>query len=399
MSASHPAPVLDLAARSFLRGRHHDDVHRLPAEAPVLSTADGWFVSGHAEICRLAGDRRLVIDPRAGDPPMPLTQSERLEHVLGAMLNFRDGPDHARLRRLVAVAFSARRALAVADTVEAVVADLAGAAIARGEFDAVADVGVPLPVHTTCALLDIPPADRGRVAGWARVMSSQLFRFRQSPEKIAAVERQLDELTAYIEDLAVRRRDRERDLIADLLRTTGHDEFVAFVVLLFMNGLETVTAGIARAIGALAWMPGLAERLRGNPGEAGAVFAELMRLHGPVRLGARRAAAAIGDIPAGAPVFLAWSLAGRDPRVFDDPGTFRPGRPGKSLAFGAGPHHCLGAALAAQQGAAVLRAFAARAQLTAGTDEAGTPRLPSAAIDGFSALRVVAEPLMAGVTG
>jgi cytochrome P450 len=360
-----------------------------------LPTVDGWVISGHPEICRLAGDRRLVIDPRAGDPPVPLTQSERLEGVLGRMLNFRDGADHARLRRLVTVAFSARRSIAVADTVWTVVAELADAAVARGEFDAVADVGVPLPVHTTCALLDIPRVDRRQVADWAAAMSAQLFTFKQAPDAVEAVERQLDELTGYIDDLARRRRD--GDLVADLHTALDHDEFVAFVVLLFMNGLETVTAGIARAIGALAWQPGLADGIRREPGSAGDVFAELMRLHSPVRLGARRAVESIDAIPQGAPVFFAWSLANRDPRVFTDPDAFRPGRPGRSLAFGAGPHHCLGAALAGQQGAAVLRAFATRARLTGSTDEAGTPRLPGAAIDGFSALRVVAEPLMAGV--
>lgn len=396
MAAPPAAPALEPAARSFLRGKHPSDAYRLPVEAPVLPTVDGWVISGHPEICRLAGDRRLVIDPRAGDPPVPLTQSERLEGVLGRMLNFRDGADHVRLRRLVTVAFSARRANAVADTVATVVAELADAAVARGEFDAVADVGVPLPVHTTCALLDIPSPDRRRVAGWAAAMSAQLFTFRQPPGAVEAVERQLDELIAYIDDLARRRRD--GDLVADLRAALDHDEFVAFVVLLFMNGLETVTAGIARAIGALAWQPALADGIRREPGSAGDVFAELMRLHSPVRLGARRAVEAIDAIPRGAPVFFAWALANRDPRAFTDPDTFRPGRSGRSLAFGAGPHHCLGAALAGQQGAAVLRAFATRARLTSRTDEAGTPRLPGAAIAGFSALRLVAEPLMAGVT-
>jgi cytochrome P450 len=390
VTAPPAAPALEPAARSFLRGKHPADAHRLPAEAPVLSTVDGWVVTGHAEICRLAGDRRLVIDPRAGDPPVPLTQSERLEAVLGRMLSFRDGADHARLRRLVAVAFSARRAAAVTDTVASVVAGLADAAVDRAEFDAVADVGVPLPVHTTCALLDIPRADRRRVADWAVATSAQLFRFGQSPAEVSTVERHLDDLTGYVDDMARRRRN--GDLVADLRAALDHDEFVAFVLLLFMNGLETVTAGIARAIGTLAWRPGLAAVVRRDPGRAGAVFAELMRLHSPVRLGARRAAEAVGGIPAGAPVFLAWSLANRDPRVFADPDEFRPGRPGRSLAFGAGPHHCLGAALAGVQGAAVLTAFATRARLTARTDEAGTPRLPGAAINGFASLRLVAEP-------
>jgi cytochrome P450 len=226
-------------------------------------------------------------------------------------------------------------------------------------------------------------------------MSAQLFRFGQRPEDLRAVERQLDELGVYVDALARARRG--GGLVADLRAALDHDEFVAFVLLLFMNGLETVTAGIARAIGALAWQPGLAERIRTAPGSAHAVFGELMRLHTPVRLGARTTVEAVDAIPRGAPVFFAWALANRDPRVFTDPHTFRPGRPGRSLAFGAGPHHCLGAALATRQGAAVLRAFAATARLSCRTGEAVVDRLAGAAIDGFQALRMAAEPLTVGV--
>lgn len=64
---------------------------RLLAEAPVLRTGGLWLVSGYQQVSRLAGDPRLVIDPRAGDPPLPLTQSEQLELIFGRMLSFRDG--------------------------------------------------------------------------------------------------------------------------------------------------------------------------------------------------------------------------------------------------------------------------------------------------------------------
>jgi cytochrome P450 len=382
------------------------DPYVLPIEAPVLRTAGGWLISGHAEVSRLAGDRRLIIDPRVGDPPIPVTQSERLDELFGNMVNFRDGESHTRLRRLVAVAFSARRARADAATVDAVVTELVGAAIAAGEFDAVTEIAELVPVTTTCALLGLPRADWPRVVDWAMAMTAQLMRFGQSPDELAGVERQLDELTGYVRELAEQRRGRTGDLIADLLAAAdegdrlSYDEFVAFVVLLFMNGLDTVTAAITGSIGALAWQEGLADLVRREPDRAEDVFNELTRLHSPVRMGARRATEPIevaGEtIGAGEPVFLGWALANRDPRVFAEPDEFRPGRPGRSLAFGAGPHHCLGAALAGRQGGAVLRAFATRSRLVAHTDEATTPKRAGAAIAGFRELRVTALPITPG---
>jgi cytochrome P450 len=346
---------------------------RLLTEAPLLDVGGMWIASGHAEVNRLAADPRLVIDPRAADPPLPLTQSERLEQLFSRMLNFRDGDPHARLRRLVTTAFSARRVARIQPVVESVVAGLLDDAAARGGFDAVADLGVPLPVAVSCAMLDLPRAVWSQITAWAQVFTAQLFAFEQSPEQLADVERQLDELTAYVDELAAERRGRPGDLIAELLHASEEherltrDEFVAFVVLLFMNGLETVTAAVTAAVAALLWRPGLVERLRAEPGCAAAVFAEVLRLDSPLWLGARRAAADIAvdghRIRRSAPVFLLWAVANRDPRAFAEPDEFRPGRPGRHVAFGHGAHHCLGAPLAVAQGATVLRTLAARCDL------------------------------------
>ena len=181
------------------------------------------------------------------------------------------------------------------------------------------------------------------------------------------------------------------DLIGELLREaeTGdgltRDEFVAFVVLLFLNGLETVTAAVASCTAALLWRPGLAASLRARPDQAGAVFNELMRLDSPARMGARRATV---PIEPNDPVFLLWGVANRDRRVFDAPDEFQPGRPGRHIAFGQGAHHCLGAALASLQGAAVLRQLAQRADLDSPVDATTARRRRGAAVGGYAGLPV-----------
>jgi cytochrome P450 len=369
---------------------------RLLREAPVVRTRAGWVVAGHQEVMLLARDPRLVIDPRAGNPPLPLTQSERLEALFGRMLNFRDGAPHARLRALVTGAFSATRMNVLAPTVTSLVDEVVDAAIARGRFDAVADLGVPLPVLTSCALLGLPRRDWPRVVRWARMMAGQLFRFGQPPQHIAAVERQLAELTRYVRTLAHLRRGRCGDLIADLQRAVADDELTSFVALLFINGLETVTMAVGTAVAALVWRPGVADAIRRQPGSAPAILDECLRLESPLWMGARRATEPIevggATIAPDEPVFLLWAVANRDPRVFADPDSFRPGRPGRHLAFGAGIHHCLGAALANLQGAAVLRRLAERTELSIDLDPAAVPRRRHPALNGYAALPVNVRP-------
>jgi cytochrome P450 len=382
---------------------------RLLTEAPILRVGSAWLVSGYAEVCWLAASPHLSVDPRAGDPPLPLTQSEQLEALFGRMLNFRDGEPHTRLRRLVSSAFSARRAQQTAVVVDAVVAELLHDLCERDGFDAVADLGVPLPVMTSCALLDLPREMWPVVARWAGEMSAQLFRFGQDPTRVAEVEAHFAALTRYSDGLAEERRGRPGDLIGELLREaeTGdgltRDEFVAFVVLLFMNGLETVTAAVASCVAALLWRPGLAEAVRADADLATAVFDELMRLECPARMGARRATAVIemaGNEMAGSnvariepndPVFLLWAVANRDPGVFAAPDEFRPGRSGRHLAFGQGAHHCLGGALARLQGAAVLRQLAQRPHLASPLTASTAPRRKGAAVAGYAELPVTTK--------
>ncbi|MEV6693655.1 cytochrome P450 [Micromonospora sp. NPDC051196] len=375
---------------------------RLHTEAPVLRTAGLWLVSGYQQVSRLAGDPRLVIDPRAGDPPLPLTQSERLELIFGRMLSFRDGTAHRRLRQLVSGAFSARRTNALDRTVRDLVADLISQATADGaEFDVVPAIAERLPVLTSCRLLDLPTESWSRVDRWARTLTGQLFRFGQTADQLADMHRQVDEMLRFIDELAAARRDRTGDLVAELLGAScgtdprlSHDEFVSFVALLFINGLETVTAAVSTCVAALLRQPGLAAELRREPDRALDVVDECLRLESPVWLAARRAVEPIevdGQvIEANDPVFLLWAVANRDPAVFDRPDEFRPGRAGRHLAFGRGPHHCLGAAMARVQAAEVLRQLAAYEGLRAGSGP--TRRRHTAALLTYDSLPVTVTP-------
>src|SRR5262249_53934959 len=132
-------------------------------------------------------------------------------------------------------------------------------------------------------------------------------------------------------------------------------ELVSFVMLLFLNGLETVTNAIGNAVWTVLQHPEELAQLAADPSLLAGAFDESLRLTSPARLAARRVAEDMvvhgralrrGDV-----VLTPFGAANRDPRKFDDPDRFDLRRQGpRHLAFGYGPHVCLGAAIGRLQG-------------------------------------------------
>ncbi|MFF0388989.1 cytochrome P450 [Kitasatospora sp. NPDC004615] len=340
---------------------------RLLAEAPVLDLGPAYVVSGHQEILAVLMNPGTNVDPTSVG--LPRAGNTALIKVIDRMLPMRDGADHTRLKRLATAAFSHRRLEQIRERIETTAARLLAPLIDAGSFDLVADLAVPLPVAVSCAILDIPDAEHDRITGWAALITrSFLDPFGAGPGA-AELDAEFAEFRAYVEELCAERAARPGDdLISRLTvaRDQGRldtEELLAFVVMLLANGLETLTAGLAVAAWELIRTPGLAERVRTEPAFAAAVFDEAQRLGSPVRASARaltREIALGGSvIPAGRVAVLLYAAANRDPRRFTDPDRFDPDRAERQhLAFGHGPHHCLGAPLSLIAGAAVLRGLA-----------------------------------------
>lgn len=345
---------------------------RLVTEAPVLSLGPVWLVSGHEQIRRLARHPEVSVNPGVrGGVQVPLSPLPRLSDLLGRMLAVRDGDDHRRLKRLAGATFGAARMARTRGTIEEVVDELLDAPLRRGRLDVVDDLASPLPVAITCALLDVPAGDRRRVLAWSKLFSSTIAQFRLTDDERDERQLRVDELLAYIAQLCdERRRTPGDDLISELIAADDRgelerDELTAYVLMLFANGLETLTSGISVAVWQLLQHPSLLERLRREPQIAGAVFEECLRLGSPVRVSSR---AITDDIELGGQVLrrgdvavLLFAAGNRDPRVFADPDRLDPDRrSGRQLAFGHGAHFCLGAALSMSAGEIVLGRIAQR---------------------------------------
>ena len=397
--------VLDFFQNPEARREPTGLYRRLLDRAPVLELGGRtWVVSGYAEILELVHSPGVVSDPSAIG--IDFGDVFNLADVFAAALPLRAGADHSRLRKLVSVSFGARHVASLGDTIAGIVDELLAPRLAEGSMDVVADLATPLPVAVSCAMLDIPEDERPQVAEWARLISRSMVKADTAPEDAEALEPAIASLRDYVDELCARRAARPgADMISALVaaRARGElsdEELFAYVVLLFANGLETLTSGIAVAVWRVLHDPALLASLRSRPETAEAVFNECLRFASPVRAAARvtRADVHAGGrrIPAGSAVFLLLAAANRDPRRFPEPDRFDATRTVPHLAFGHGPHHCLGAALSLLAGGLVLSRVAEHCEnLATPLTEATAPWSTSVVFAGLQSLPVTFTPTRA----
>jgi cytochrome P450 len=276
-----------------------------------------------------------------------------------------DAPQHVRIRKLVTPAFTPRSVRRLAAGVEEHARALAVAAVAAGEFDAVTDLAAELPLLVLADLLGLPRADRHLLYRW----SNHLVGF-DDPEfgggDVEAYRRTLAEAFQYAMALAADRRAEPRDDLATTLALAEVDgrrltdrEFCNFWLLLVVAGNETTRHLVSGSLAALAADPVQCRRFTRGEVAAGTAVEELIRWVTPI-MQFRRTATADTElsgrrIAEGDKVVLYYTSANRDERHFAEAGTLDLGRdPNPHLAFGIGPHHCLGAHLARLELATLL---------------------------------------------
>ncbi|WP_405180889.1 cytochrome P450 [Nocardia sp. NBC_01377] len=291
------------------------------------------------------------------------------------MFLFLDPPDHTRLRRLSTKAFTPRVVAQLQPRITEIVDALLDTALAAGTSDVVADFAYPLSVTVICELLGVPLADEERLGHWSSIVSRSLDpasrfapQFRVDPREL---QHAAADMYAYFEDLTrIRRTSPGSDLLSELIAAEeagdklSHNELISICALLLIAGHENTANLIANAVLALLRNREHLDALRADPNLANAVVEETLRYDPPGQMVARIAAddLEIGgiDIHRGDMVVLLFAAAHRDGSAFPDPDRFDPTRASRHLAFGLGPHFCLGAPLARLETAIALRRFAQR---------------------------------------
>lgn len=310
---------------------------------------EGWAFFDYASVEAALSDERLSSRVMP-DEDLPMA------HLVGRWIQFLDPPDHERLRKPLLNALGKVWRAGLQARVEALASDLANAALARGQFDLIRDLALPLPVTVVAEMLGIPQADRPRIRRWAGAVVSYLGLGEPTPDE--------DQVAAEMQDYFghLWRSRSGPDLLSALPDDLDELDVVASCVQLLFAGHETTIHLIGNATLALVRQPEALERLRRNPREIPAAVEELVRFDSPVQLTNRVAARALEiegcRIEEGHPVFLVLAAANRDPQRFPDPDRLDLDRPERRhLGFGAGPHGCLGAAVARTETAAALRAL------------------------------------------
>jgi cytochrome P450 len=271
-----------------------------------------------------------------------------------------DPPEHTRLRKLVASAFTVRRVEALRPRVAAIVDELIGAFTARPQStDLMTSFSLPLPVRVICELLGVPTADMDKFLTWSGTLVSD---WEQDSSEILTA---LAELYGYFADLMRIKRTRPGDdLLSALIaaRDCGdrlsEEELTNLACTILVAGYETTAHHISLSLLALLDHPAQMARLRADPRLIPGAVEELVRY---VRIGVLPLARVTTEdvelggvmIPAGE-VVLPMTMAA-NPDRFDVSRA-----PASHLGFGSGAHHCLGAQLARVELQEALRGLVTR---------------------------------------
>jgi cytochrome P450 len=336
-----------------------------------------WVASGYAAVDAILRDPRMLVPDRELAGLQAVDSAE--EAVLGDSMLRANPPDHTRLRRLVAGAFTPRRIegmrAAVTEQAATLARYLAHLAKRGDAFDFVTEFAYPMPIRVICTLLGVPVADQH----WFREQAHALTEVLEPALLVTDVDeavRARSRLGLYFTDLVRDRRNRDpngrdrndrdrngraepaEDLVTALTRvhdadgtTLSTSELIANLVLLLVAGFETTTNLLGNGLAVLLERPDLAAALRANPALAPSFVEEVLRWDSPVQLTTRwcREPVEIHGVRLEpySQVLVLLAAGNRDPARYPNPHVFDSTREAIApLSFGAGGHYCLGAALA-----------------------------------------------------
>jgi cytochrome P450 len=323
--------------------------------SPAFRSAMGFVVVGRYEECQW-----VLRDARFGKGEMSgmwetydLTEEQwrarfpDMERRMSSMLGL-DPPDHTRLRRLVAKAFTPK-------TVENLRPDIVR--LTDELLDVIAELALPLPMAVIGEMLGIPAAERVVLQPFIRDAVKTL-ELDPPLDQLDAAAHASKVIAEHIEALIeARRAEPTDDLLSELVHVEeqgdqlSHDELVSTVILLFGAGFETTTNLIGNGLLALLEHPAELQRLRDDRSLMKTAVEELLRWDAPIQVDGRKVLEDVDvhcmTVAAGQEFVTLLGAANRDPRVYDEPERFDVGRVAQApMSFGAGIHYCLGAALA-----------------------------------------------------
>lgn len=350
----------------------YDDVRQVLSDPRFTRTADG--------AARVSAEGAGVFDRRRPGVPQ-------------------SGDGHQRWRRMITKWFTAKRMAALRPSIEAMTEQLVDELVAGGKpADLKAGLAFPLPVWVICELLGVPASDRERFSYWSDTFLN-LSRY-----SVADMESAQAEFTAYMcGHVEAKRADPGADLLSDLSTGTdsageqlSDDALVSTGMGLLIAGHETTTNMIGKMMAMLLADRGRWEELLADPSLVRTAVEEVLRYDanagfGMIRYVSEELELADGVLPAGTTAVCSMASANRDEQVFEDAGEMDLTRsPNVHLAFGAGPHSCIGQSLARTELQVVLEVLLRRLPtLELAVPAAELPLVEGLLVGGLREVRVI----------
>jgi cytochrome P450 len=309
-------------------------------------------------------------------------------------LIFKDPPKHTKLRALISKAFTPRSIVNLEPRIRELTRELLDPLVSRGEMDLAADFSVQLPMMVIAEMLGIPLADRGLFKKWADVILDMSYTVVPGEERREEATRAMENFIActaegaeYLARLLHERQTAPRDDLLTRLaqaevdgQRLTHEQILGFFQLLLLAGSETTTNLINNAILCFIEHPDELARVRAEPALLPRAIEEVLRYRSPLQWIYRVPKCDVeihGHIvPTGKLILAMIGSANHDPRQFPDADRFDVARdPNPHIAFGHGPHFCLGAPLARLEARVALAELLGRLKdITLASDQPWEPR-------------------------
>jgi cytochrome P450 family 142 subfamily A polypeptide 1 len=384
---------IDLLDGSFYAGDPDPTYAWLRAHAPLYwDTINAlWGVSRYADVLEISRRPQEFCSGQGSRPNTPADAS---------MIN-QDDPRHTRQRQLVNRGFTPRRVAEHEPRIRQIATQLIDAVAPLGRCDFVQDLAAPLPMILIAEMLGVRIDDRALLQHWSDV----LIAGGDGPRGLTpAVLAAFDDYAAYQREIiAARRRDPRNDLVSILVNAEidgerlSDDEVLFESLLILIGGNETTRNVISGGMEALMHHPAQRAALIADPALLPVAVEECLRWVTPIvnmRRTATRTVELHGQtIRAGDQLLLMYSSANRDETVFAAPECFDIRRdPNPHLAFGFGPHFCLGASLARLELRVMFEELLRRLPDIELAPDARPTRMPSAFVRGLQRMPVVFTP-------
>ena len=348
--------------------------HALRDAGPVHRMPDGgYFLSGYAACVAVYKDARAFSSDKKREFAPKYGDGFLFEHHTTSLV-FNDPPLHTRVRRIIAGAFTPRSILDMERPVTELVDGLLDRIEAKGSADLIGDLAAAVPIEVIGNLLAVPREEREPLRAWSLAILGALEP-TLTPEQQARGETSVEDFVAYLKTLVDRRRarpgDPERDVLTRLIQgeqdgeRLSERELLHNIIFILNAGHETTTNLVGNGLYALLEWPEEKARLLRQPELIRTAVEEFLRFESPNQLGNRLTVAPVQvagtTIPAGTYLTIGIGAANRDPDEFPDPDRLDIGRePNRHLAFGSGPHVCIGLNVARLEGRIAIGRFLAR---------------------------------------